>query len=254
MIECKIFSSQSGKLGRPTVKYFTKVTRSYLPTLSTSCFLNIKVSLPQTRPPPIHSPATDPLIGTTHHRLNLPRCQHHPLIHLPEFFFFFFLYCCVALPIWVFGWCMGHGWLGLWVVMDGWDVLWVLVVVELWVLVGSWYGLWVSEMDCCGDSVVGCSGWLAIFFYLFPFQWVDISGQVLGSSHYGGGFGGFLLELLSSVSSVFWGWCASDFFISLFVVLGSWEAIVDHLQVTMKKCETIHLIFKFEELPSRCTD
>ena len=64
---------------------------------------------------------------------------------------------------------MGHGWLGLWVVMDGWDVLWVLVVVELWVLVGSWYGLWVSEMDCGGDSVVGCSGWLAIFFLSFSF-------------------------------------------------------------------------------------
>ena len=42
----------------------------------------------------------------------------------------------MALSIWVFGWFMGHGWLGLWVVVDGWDVLWVSVVAELWVLGG----------------------------------------------------------------------------------------------------------------------
>ena len=86
MVNCKIFSSQSGKSGEPTVKYFTlktrvkyftKVTQSSLPTLSTLCFLNIKVPLPQTRPPPIYSPATNPLIGATHHH----RHQHHPLIH-----------------------------------------------------------------------------------------------------------------------------------------------------------------------------
>ena len=128
MIEYKIFSSQSGKLGQPTVKYFTKVTRSYLPTLSTSCFHNIKVSLPQTRPPPIHSPATDPLIGTTHHRLNLPRCQHHPLIHLPEFFFFFFplllrgftnLGFWMVYGSWVVGFVGCDGWLGCFVSLGG---------------------------------------------------------------------------------------------------------------------------------------
>ena len=40
------------------------------------------------------------------------------------------------LSILVFGWFMGHVWLGLWVMVDGSDVLWVLVVVELWVLGG----------------------------------------------------------------------------------------------------------------------
>ena len=117
--------------------------------------------------PDAHSSlATDPLIGATHHWLHLHRRQNHPLIHLPEFFFFFSLssiifnptvswppppslihsfnpssgffplYCCMALSIWIFGWFMGHGWLGLWVMKDGWDVLWVLVVAELWVLGG----------------------------------------------------------------------------------------------------------------------
>ena len=160
MIECKIFSSQSGKLGRPTVKYFTKVTRSYLPTLSTSCFLNIKVSLPQTRPPPIHSPATDPLIGTTHHRLNLPRCQHHPLIHLPEFFFFFF--CFIAAWLYQFGFLDG-----VWV-MGGW-------VCGLWWMVGmfceSWWWLscgfwWVADMVC------GYLKWIVVVTLL----WVAVGG------------------------------------------------------------------------------
>ena len=79
---------------KTSVKYFTKVTQSSLLTLSTLCFLNIRVSLLQTKPPtsdllPDATQATDPLIDATHHQLHLHRHQHHTLIHLLEFFFFF---------------------------------------------------------------------------------------------------------------------------------------------------------------------
>ena len=153
----------------------TKVTQSLISPYSLDTVLSQYQSFPSTnqtsslRSIPIchSSPATDPFIGATHHRLHLHRHQHHSLIHLLEFFFFFplssivvgptvswplppslihsfnfnsgfffSLYCYVALSIWVFGWFMGHGWLGLWVVVDGWDVLWVSVVAELWVLGG----------------------------------------------------------------------------------------------------------------------
>ena len=43
------------------------------------------------------SPATDPLIDATHHRLHFHRRQHHPLIHLLEFFFSFFFFRFVIL-------------------------------------------------------------------------------------------------------------------------------------------------------------
>ena len=171
----------SASIGR--VKFFYKVTQSSLPTLLTLCFLNIKVSLPQTKPPasdpfpyathhrpPIHSSApliTDCIstaISTTHWFTSLsfsfsfryPLSSSAPLflghfhrrwfillISILDFFFPF-----IAMWLYRFGFLDG-----LWV-MGGWVCgLWWMVGMFcgfLWWLscgswVGSWNGLWVEQ-------------------------------------------------------------------------------------------------------------
>ena len=152
----------------------TKVTQSLISPYSLDTVLSQYQSFPSTnqtsslRSIPIchSSPATDPFIGATHHRLHLHRHQHHSLIHLLEFFFFFPLSSIVVGPtvswplppslIHSFNFNSGFffSFIAMWLYRFGFlDDLWVMGgwVCGLWWMVGMFCGFlwWLS----CGSWV-----------------------------------------------------------------------------------------------------
>ena len=152
----------------------TKVTQSLISPYSLDTVLSQYQSFPSTnqtsslRSIPIchSSPATDPFIGATHHRLHLHRHQHHSLIHLLEFFFFFPLSSIVVGPtvswplppslIHSFNFNSGFffSFIAMWLYRFGFlDGLWVMGgwVCGLWWMVGMFCGFlwWLS----CGSWV-----------------------------------------------------------------------------------------------------
>ena len=140
----------------------TKVTQSLISPYSLDTVLSQYQRFPSTnqtsslRSIPIchSSPATDPFIGATHHRLHLHRHQHHSLIHLLEFFFFFPLSSIVVGP--TVSWPLPPSLIHSFNFNSGFFFFPLLLCgfIDL----GFWmvYGSWVV-------GFVGCGGWLGCF-------------------------------------------------------------------------------------------
>ena len=151
----------------------TKVTQSLISPYSLDTVLSQYQSFPSTNQisnlwstPRCHSsPATDPLIDATHHRLHLHHHQHHTLIHLLEFFFFFFPSSSAPL-------FLGH-------LHRHWFILLILVLDFFFPLLLRGFidfGFWMVYGSCVA-GFVGYGGWFGCFVglgggWVVGFRWV----------------------------------------------------------------------------------